>query len=84
MTDEMLVAQSKWLPQYGKSIPAARKRLAAAKPLGTRKTKGAARLQTKTTAQMRRDRAAARSNAAAADKGNLLGKTVPKGRSAAG
>ena len=84
MTDEMLVAQSKWLSQYGKSIPAARKRLAAAKPLGTRKTKGAARLQTKTTAQMRRDRAAARSNAAAADKGNLLGKTVPKGRSAAG
>jgi alpha-galactosidase len=28
MTDEMLVAQAEWLPQYAAAIPAARKRLA--------------------------------------------------------
>ncbi len=43
MVDEMLVAQAKWLPQYSQEIPRARKRLQNEKPLGTRKTKGAAR-----------------------------------------
>ncbi|MCP4642610.1 MAG: alpha-glucosidase/alpha-galactosidase [bacterium] len=68
MTDEMLVAQAKWLPQYKREIPKARKRLASEKPLGTRKTKGAARLKTKSVAEMRRNAKAARENAAASDK----------------
>ena len=72
MADEMLVAQSKWLPQYKSEVPRAKKRLASEKRLGTRKTTGAARVQTKTTAQMRRDRAAARKNADAADKGGMM------------
>ena len=44
MTDEMLVAQAQWLPQYADEIPAAKKRLESEKPLGTRGTAGAARL----------------------------------------
>jgi alpha-galactosidase len=47
MTDEMLVAQAKWLPQYAASIPAARERLAKAERSGQRvklrETRGAAR-----------------------------------------
>ena len=54
MTDEMLVAQAKWLPQYRREIPKARRRLAGEKRLGTRKTRGAARLKTRTVAEMRR------------------------------
>ncbi|MCY3021625.1 MAG: alpha-glucosidase/alpha-galactosidase [Planctomycetota bacterium] len=53
MTDEMLVAQAKWLPQYRRAIPAAKKRLASCKRLGTRKTQGAARLHMKTLAEIR-------------------------------
>jgi len=34
MTDEMLVAQARWLPQYREAIPAARARLAAARRRG--------------------------------------------------
>jgi len=48
MTDEMLVAQAQWLPQYSAEIPAATKRLAAAKKQGiykgTNTWVGAARL----------------------------------------
>lgn len=33
MTDEMLVAQAQWLPQYAAAIPEARKRLEVQKPL---------------------------------------------------
>ena len=36
MTDEMLVAQAQWLPQYAEAIPAAKKRLADHKRNGTR------------------------------------------------
>ena len=45
MTDEMLVAQAKWLPQYKREIRRAGKRLAQSKPLGTKKWRGAARLE---------------------------------------
>ena len=45
MTDEMLVAQAKWLPQYRREIRQARKRLRESKPLGTKKWRGAARLE---------------------------------------
>jgi len=47
MTDEMLIAGAEWLPQYRKAIPTAKKRLASEKRLGTRKTRGAARLEKK-------------------------------------
>jgi len=72
MTDEMLVAQAKWLPQYRREMPAAKKRLADAKRrgeyLGTKKGKGAARVHTKTVAEMRRNAAKSRRLAAASDK----------------
>ena len=48
MVDEMLVAQAKWLRQYRKEMPKAKKRLASEKPLGIKSTKGAARLPVKT------------------------------------
>jgi alpha-galactosidase len=48
MVDEMLVAQAKWLPQYGKAIAAAKKRLASGKRIKTLKNnRGAARLAIK-------------------------------------
>ena len=70
MTDEMLVAQSRWLPQYRANgeIERARKRLAKSKPLGRRQWKGAARLHTKTIAEMKRDAEKNRRLAAATDK----------------
>jgi alpha-galactosidase len=72
MTDEMLVAQAKWLPQYRREIAAARKRLADAKRRGlyrgTKKGKGAARVHTKTVAEMRRNAGKSRRLAAASDK----------------
>jgi len=44
MVDEMLVAQSRWLPQYTEAIAAAKKRLASGKRIKTRKNyRGAAR-----------------------------------------
>jgi alpha-galactosidase len=54
MTDEMLVAQAQWLPQYRGEIARAKKRLASCKRLGTRKWKGAARLKVRSVAEMRR------------------------------
>jgi alpha-galactosidase len=76
MTDEMLVAQRKWLPQYAYAIPDARKRLRSHEKKGTRVKlretwKGAARKKTKTVAELARDVASARSNASAADKGKM-------------
>ena len=74
MVDEMLVAQAPWLPQYKREVAAAKKRLAGAKRLGTKSTKGAARLRTKSVTEMKRNAASARKNADAADKGELAGK----------
>jgi alpha-galactosidase len=75
MTDELLVAQAEWLPQYRDEVPRAAARLAAAERDGTRvrlrDTRGAARRPTKSVADMARDKAAARANAAAADKGHM-------------
>jgi alpha-galactosidase len=75
MTDDMLVAQAQWLPQYRDEIPRAAQRLEAAVRQGTRvslrETQGAARLKIKTVEEMRQDREAARSNAAAADKAKM-------------
>jgi len=75
MTDEMLVAQSQWLPQYATEIPKAKARLEEAERKGTRvKTRpyqGAARLHVKTVDEMTHQAAEARANAAAADKGKM-------------
>jgi alpha-galactosidase len=75
MTDEMLVAQARWLPQYQNEIPAAAARLEEAVRKGTRvrlrETRGAARLETQSVDEMARNRQAARENAAAADKGKM-------------
>jgi alpha-galactosidase len=76
MTDEMLVAQAKWLPQYKDAIPQARKRLREHEKAGTRVRrkegwKGAARKKTATVEEMAQNAAAARANAAAADKGRM-------------
>lgn len=68
MVDEMLVAQAEWLPQYGKAIEDAKRRLAGGNLIPTRDYQGAARLHTKTVAEMEADREAARKNAAEADK----------------
>ncbi|CAN5797500.1 alpha-glucosidase/alpha-galactosidase [soil metagenome] len=77
MTDEMLAAQSPWLPQYAAEIPAARERLDRHQRDGTRvalrETQGAARLHIKTVEEMAANKAEARANAAAADKGKMTG-----------
>lgn len=75
MTDEMLVAQAQWLPNFASEIPAACERLAEAERIGKRvKTQaweGAARLHVKTVEEMAANKAAARANADAADKGKM-------------
>jgi alpha-galactosidase len=75
LTDDMLVAQAAWLPQYSGQIPAAKARLEAAVLSGKRvkmvETQGVARLHTKTVAEMAADRDAAMANADAADKGKM-------------
>jgi alpha-galactosidase len=53
MTDEMLVAEAKWLPQYKHAIRDARKRLARCKRVKLRKWRGAARLKTRTVEELR-------------------------------
>lgn len=75
MTDEMLAAQAKWLPQYADEAPKAAARLAEAERTGKRvhlrQTQGAARLKTKSVEEMALDKANARAMAAAADKGKM-------------
>jgi len=75
MTDEMLVAQAQWLPQYQQQIPAAACRLAEHERSGTRvqlrSTEGAARIRPRTIQEMAQQREASTANAAAADKGKM-------------
>ena len=72
MTDEMLVAQKEWLPQYRDVIAEAEKRMAGDDLIPTNDCyEGAARLHTKTVEEMKLDRENANKNAANADKGNL-------------
>ena len=72
MVDEMLIAEAEWLPQYSEEIAQAKARWADAERNGTLippiVTRGAARLHTKTVEEMAEDKAAARKNAAEADK----------------
>ncbi|MDA3961920.1 MAG: alpha-glucosidase/alpha-galactosidase [Planctomycetota bacterium] len=81
MVDEMLVAQAKWLPQYRKAISQAKKRLAG-KRIKTKATKGAARVKTKSVAEMQRNAVVARKNAQAADKGNMTSDKRKKSKAA--
>ncbi len=57
MTDEMLVAQAQWLPNYAAAIPQAKSRLEQAECTGRRvhliETQGVARIPVKTVAEMR-------------------------------
>jgi len=75
MTDELLVAQAKWLPQYAAEAPVAQLRLAEAERKGTSvktvQTEGAVRLKVKSVEEMARNAAEARANASAADKGKM-------------
>ena len=76
MTDEMLTAQARWLPNYAPAeIEAARARLAGHEANGTRvrlhQTQGAVRIPVKTVEEMARSKAEARASAAAADKGGM-------------
>ncbi len=75
MTDQLLVAQAQWLPQFAAAIPQAAERLAQHEKNGTRivlkQTDGAARLHTKTIEEMAENKAQARANASAADKGKM-------------
>ena len=75
MTDELLLAQAQWLPQYRDDIPQARERLEEAERTGTRVRlrdwQGAARLHVKRVEEMASNAAEARANAAAADKGQM-------------
>jgi alpha-galactosidase len=79
MTDEMLVAQKAWLPQYKAESVAAAIRLKNHVKKGTRvklfSTQGAAHLKTKSVPEMAKNRKAAAANAGAADKGNMMKKT---------
>ena len=68
MVDEMLIAQAKWLPQYRGAVPAAKKRFASEKKLGTHGTKGAARIQLKTVAQQRQEAKLAAGKSFASDR----------------
>lgn len=79
MTDELLVAQAEWLPQYAAEIPEARARLDAHEKNGTRVHRmkgfqGAARQHTKTVEEMAQAKEEARQNAQAADKGKMTAK----------
>jgi alpha-galactosidase len=78
--DEMLVAQAKWLPQYvaNGSIDAAKKRLAKAKPLGTNKSHGAARLKTRSVDELRKSRSG--ETLIKADKATGAAKSGAKGK----
>lgn len=70
MVDEMLVAQERWLPQFGEAIAEASVRLAAGNLIPTREGYlGAARLKAKTVEEMQLDRDAATQNAGESDKG---------------
>ena len=68
LTDEMLVAQEKWLPQYKEAIKEAKARLASGNLIPTKQNQGAARLRVKTVEEMAQDREAANRVAGESDK----------------
>ena len=66
MVDEMLVAQSKWLPQYARAMDGARKRLASAPPRASER-EGAATRPVRSAQEIRAARAKKRGASAADD-----------------
>jgi len=68
LTDEMLIAQEKWLPQYAKAIKDAKKRMSEGNLLPTKQSRGAARLEIKTVEQMSHEAEKMRKLAAASAK----------------
>lgn len=76
LTDDLLVHQAQWLPQYSEEIPKAAARLAEHERNGTRVRQmegyaGAARLHTRTVEEMAAAKEESRANAQAADKGKM-------------
>ncbi|MFN3684788.1 MAG: alpha-glucosidase/alpha-galactosidase [Fimbriimonadaceae bacterium] len=67
MADEMLIAQERWLPQYGPAIAEAKRRWQTEPRIPPRDYKGV-RVPAKTVGEMEADREAARRMAAEADK----------------
>jgi alpha-galactosidase len=79
LVDEMLIAGEKWLPQYAAEIIKAKKRISEAKKKGgfiplKEGYRGAARLEKKTIADMKKDSAASTKNAADTDKAGFTEK----------
>ena len=56
LVDEMLVAGAKWLPQYTKAIKAAKARLAKGPLIKTKATAGAARVKTRSLAELKKEK----------------------------
>jgi len=54
MVDDFLVAHAPWLPQYKRSTNAAKKRIASGPRIKTKAYKGAARLKTRSMAELKR------------------------------
>jgi alpha-galactosidase len=54
MVDEMLVALGPWMPRYKRAVAAAKKRLAKGPLIKTKVTRGAARLKTRSLAELKR------------------------------
>ncbi|MEH7549338.1 MULTISPECIES: alpha-glucosidase/alpha-galactosidase [Bacillaceae] len=71
LTDEMLVAQEKWLPQYKEAIEIAKERLASGNLIPTKQNQGAARLRVKTVEEMAQDRVTANQVAGESDKAKV-------------
>ncbi|WP_160723573.1 alpha-glucosidase/alpha-galactosidase [Bacillus sp. USDA818B3_A] len=71
LTDEMLVAQEKWLPQYKAAIEKAKGRLSSGNLIPTKQNTGAARLRIKTVEEMAQDREAANRVAGESDKAKV-------------
>ncbi len=66
MTDEMLAAQKKWLPQYKEAVKQAETRIKAGLKIKTdTKVKGAARLKVRSIEEMQKDKEAVKKTAAA-------------------
>lgn len=72
MTDEMLIAQEKWLPQYQKAIAQAKERWAKGNLLPVNENyEGAVRLKTKTIEEMEQNKEESKRFASEADKANI-------------
>ncbi|PIE33315.1 alpha-glucosidase/alpha-galactosidase [candidate division KSB3 bacterium] len=55
MTDEMLIGQAQWLPQYADEIAEAQQRFESEPRLGTNNTEGAARLKIRSSEELQED-----------------------------